>query len=337
MVARPGTAPQPPATAPVLSGPGSMAAFSTGAVPGPQRRDYWHNDVLRRLDSQPDEEVRPFHAQLTRLTGEGAELLQHSADSLLARRDAKRCRADGCDEICIDYVVVSTRAVLNHAGMRRLQPGDMVVVDCAQPTEINRSKHRVISLFIPRARVRAVHGDPALLADRLLPRHGIAALLRTHMLATLDQAAHLQPAQRILAIEAASDMALAIFQEAATGRLDAEPFAAGIYQAALAIIGRECTNAELTPCRVAQALGCSRAALYRVFATNGHSVAAAIWSARVAHATQLLQSTVPPQALISDIAFRSGFADHSTFDRMFRRAHGMTPGDMRHAMVKSRP
>jgi transcriptional regulator GlxA family with amidase domain len=71
--------------------------------------------------------------------------------------------------------------------------------------------------------------------------------------------------------------------------------------------------------------------LYRVFAKEGESVAAAIWTARLVHATRMLGTTACADLLISQIAFRSGFADHSTFDRMFKRLHGMTPGEMRHA------
>ncbi len=311
----------------------TVSVFSTDAVPPRQRTAYWHESVLRRLDAKPcHEDKRPFQARLMRLSGEGAELLQHSADSMLAMRDAERCRRDGYDDIAIDFVAVSTRATLTHAGTKRLHTGDMVVVDCAQPVEINRSKHKVISLFIPRARVRHAVGNPAVLAGQLLPRQGLAALLRQHMLTTMEQAVHLLPVQRVMAINAAADMALSILQIQAGGRLDADQFATGTYHAALALIERECINPELTPQHIAASLGCSRAALYRAFAKEGMSVAAAIWTARLTHATRMLQATACSNLLISEIAFRSGFADHSTFDRMFKRMYDMTPGDMRNGI-----
>jgi AraC-like DNA-binding protein len=33
--------------------------------------------------------------------------------------------------------------------------------------------------------------------------------------------------------------------------------------------------------------------------------------------------------LISEIAFRSGFSDHAVFDRMFKRAYGVPPSELR--------
>lgn len=311
---------------------GSIAIFSADTVPRAQRMDYWHDSVLRRLSTKagPAGE-KPFQGHLIRIMGEGAELLQHSADSLVAQRSAQRCRNDGHDDIALDFVVAASRVSLTHAGTRRLHSGDLVVVDCAQPAEINRARHRVISLFLPRAKVSAIFAEPALLAGRLLPTQGLAALLRSHLLVTMEQAVHLLPAQRILAINAASDMALSILQMQTMDDCATEDFASGIYHAALALIARECTNPQLTPLHVAWALGCSRAALYRAFAHQSAGVAAAIWSARTEHARQTLLSGGYRDVLLSEIAFGSGFSDHSTFVRMFRRSYGMTPSIMRHA------
>lgn len=314
-------------------GPGSMATFSTDSVPAHLCAEYWHDSVLRRLDAKVHKEERKsFRARLVKLSGEGAELLQHSGDSLRAERDAARCRRDDCDDIVIDFMAAASGANLVHGGAKRLHAGDMVVVDCAQPAEISRARHRVISLFIPRARVQAVLDNPAALAGRLLPRQGLAVLLRSQMLAAIDQAAYMLPEQRIMAVNAASEMALSILQMQGTGRASGEGAETGLYHAALALITRDCVNPQLAPQQLVEALGCSRAALYRVFAKEGASVAAAIWEARLAYAARMLKSPGATSLLISEIAFRSGFAEHSTFDRMFKRRYGLTPGDMRHGL-----
>jgi AraC-like DNA-binding protein len=69
--------------------------------------------------------------------------------------------------------------------------------------------------------------------------------------------------------------------------------------------------------------------LYRAFAKQGESVSAFIWQARLAHARQMLNAGCYRHLPINEIVVRSGFADHSTFDRMFKRAFGMKPGEMR--------
>jgi AraC-like DNA-binding protein len=314
-----------------LPNAGAFAAFSTHAVPPAQRAEYWREDVLRKLDLTGD---APPDGHLRRVLGEDAELLEHSAGGLHARRDARRCRQDGCDDLCLDFVVASAHTTMTHRGARRLRTGDLVVIDCAQPHEISRSRHRIISLFLPRSGVRAAFADPALLAGRLLGTQGVPALLRAHMLATMDQAAHLRPEERILAVGAARDMALCILRAQAQAPPDDAAVEAGIYHAALLLIERECQRPELTPDLVAATLGCSRAALYRIFARQRGGVALAIWNARLAAAQRLLVADSCRFMRISDVAYRCGFADPASFGRMFKRLHGMTPREMREGSKK---
>jgi AraC-like DNA-binding protein len=177
--------------------------------------------------------------------------------------------------------------------------------------------------------VQAVIGDIANLAGRQLAPTGVAAMLRSHMQATMEQAQDLQPAQRIMALNMATEMALSALQVEVQGQNDVAEFATGIFQAAKILIDRECRNPSLTPQRVAGALGCSRAGLYRAFGNQGHSVAEMIWSARVERAKSMLMSSDYLNFQVSEIAFLSGFTDHTTFTRMFKRTYGLTPSEMR--------
>ena len=297
-----------PPVSPLDSDAGSLTSFSTNAVPLTQRLDYWHSGVLRRLDISPGIDVTtPFRAKLTRMAGEGAEMLDHSGGPRLARRSAARCRADQRDDISINFSVMAsnTHVTLGDARLA-LRPGDMIILDSSQPAEIKRTKHRSISLFIPRALVNAVCPEPARLAGRLLPQQAIGGILRSHLQATMDHATYLSAPQRALAMDVAVQMALA-----ALGGEVAVPDDAvldeGLYHAAKAYIARECTNAELDPLHVATHLQCSRATLYRVFAEHGEAVSACIWASRVAHAGWLLASPRHLHLQIGEIAFRSGF------------------------------
>ncbi|MDR3533567.1 MAG: helix-turn-helix domain-containing protein [Rhodopila sp.] len=329
-------APQCP---PLEEGAGSLVSFSTDSVPPAQRPGYWHDGVLRRLDTAPElHTATPFHARLTRLAGAGAELLEHTGSALAARRDVARCQADACDDISIDFMAMSSRASVTHGGARRvLRAGDMIVMDLSQPAELKRAKHRVISLFIPRTRVRTAISEPDRLAGRLLQPRGVAALLRSHMQMTMDQAAQLQPAQRAMAVAVAVavEMALTMIRDEAPDLGNIAVRDTGFYQAAKIFIARDCTNPALTPLHVAQHLGYSRTGLYRVFVRHGKSVSKTIWSARIAHARQMLKSKFYRHLLVAEIVLRSGFSDHSTFDRMFRRAYGITPGEMRRVSLES--
>jgi AraC-like DNA-binding protein len=229
-------------------------------------------------------------------------------------------------------------ASIDHGGESHLRPGDVCIVDYSQPIEVRRSRHAAIGLIMPRSRVReAMGGDVAALAGARLPARGMTAVLRHHLLTILNEAAFMSSSERELAVNAAADMALAILQAGRFGAADSEQYSDGFYGAARRVIDLQCANADLTPDRVALALGCSRASLYRVFARHGESVAATIWSARTARAWRMLVSPESMGLLISDIALHCGFTELPTFTRMFKRRFGMTPSDARAAAAGSPP
>jgi AraC-like DNA-binding protein len=157
---------------------------------------------------------------------------------------------------------------------------------------------------------------------------GIAGVLRSHLQATIDNATLMLPSQQILAMDIAMQLALAALSEEADALVDAVVLDDALYHGAKTYIARCCTHLATSPLSVACYLNCSRSALYRSFAKHGERVSACIWQARLAHAKRLLNSDRYRHLQINEIAFRSGFADHSTFDRMFKRAYGMKPKEM---------
>lgn len=316
---------------PASHGPGRLVDLTTDGVPAAQRLTFWRDEVLKRMEpaaaSQADV---PFRARLRRISVEGAELVEHISDPVIARRTAERRRIDGCDDISIDVMRHCQAASIDHGGEHRLRPGDVCVVDYAQPIEVRRSRHAAIGLIMPRSRAcEAMGGDVPALAGTCLMARGMTTVLRHHLLTTLNEASFMSPLERVLAVNAAADMALAILQAGRFGTADSEQFSEGFYCAAHRLIDRLCPNADLTPKRVAVALGCSRASLYRIFARHGESVAATIWSARLERARRMLVSAEGLGLLVSDIAQHCGFRELPTFTRMFKRRYGMTPREAR--------
>ncbi len=318
---------------PASHGPGRLVELTTDGVPAAQRLTFWRDQVLKRMEpAAPSEPAGPFRARLRRISIEGAELVEHISDPVTALRTAERRRIDGCDDISIDVMRHCRIASINHGGEHRLRPGDVCVVDYAQPIEVRRSRHAAIGLIMPRSRAReAMGGDVAALAGTRLAARGMTTVLRHHLLTTLNEASFMSLQERVLAVSGAADMALAILQAGRFGTADSEQFGEGFYWGARRLIDRHCTNAELTPERVAVAVGCSRAALYRVFAKHGESVAATIWSARIYRARRMLVAAEGMGLLVSDIALHCGFRELPTFTRMFKRRFGMTPSDARKA------
>ena len=85
---------------------------------------------------------------------------------------------------------------------------------------------------------------------------------------------------------------------------------------------------QLTAGLLARAFGVSLRYVHKLFATysEGCKFLAYLHTTRLEHAVQLLGSTADAGASISDISWRCGFADTSSFGRLFKRHYGMTPG-----------
>lgn len=313
---------------------GRLDELTTNDVPSAQRLTFWRDGVLKRMEPmQGPGDGQPFRARLRRMAVEGAELVVHESNAIHAERSPERRRVDACDDISIDLMQDCQSALIDHNGEHRLRAGDLRIIDYAQPIRVLRSRHRASAIILSRKRVSAVLGDDlSALVGRYLPARGMAAVLRSHMRATIDEAPRLSPAERHVATMAAADMALAMLQSMRHGIADGEQFSDGFYQAARRVIAQRCADPDLAPDRVAAILGCSRASLYRVFARHDESVAAAIWSTRIERAWRLLTSAEGAGMMISQIAIDCGFREVPTFTRMFRRRYGMTPSEARGAL-----
>jgi transcriptional regulator GlxA family with amidase domain len=88
---------------------------------------------------------------------------------------------------------------------------------------------------------------------------------------------------------------------------------------------------ELGPASIARAYSISVRALHALFEDDDASVAGLVRSERLARCLEDLQR--PNGGSVTDIAFRWGFCDAAHFSRVFKRAFGATPSDVRHAAL----
>lgn len=101
----------------------------------------------------------------------------------------------------------------------------------------------------------------------------------------------------------------------------------GLFHAAVEIIARDLSHIALSPAGVAMELGVSLRQLHLLFEPSGRSFSRTLSDMRLSKARRLLQTR--PDLSITEIAYRSGMESQATFYRAFRKAYGMTPGDIR--------
>ncbi len=323
---------------------------SGSAVREPERWRVAGSDIRQRLDSWSDilaathlafevhstaQTPDDFRGTVTRRPIGDLMLVDCAASPFLGRRSLAVMRPEAKHEDILGFQLVCKGIETVKEGSRTLalSPGDIVLWDGQQPTdvEIVEAFHKRTLLF-PRRRVLAV--CPRLAELGALPPlddNGPARLLVRYMNALALEQPKLEPAAGIAAANAALELLRAAVEPSVpTGRAAAR-------EAMRAEIRRYARNhlqdPDLGPASIARAYSISVRALHALFEDVDASVAGLVRSERLARCLEDLQR--PNGGSVTDIAFRWGFCDAAHFSRVFKRAFGVTPSDVRHGALEN--
>ena len=285
-------------------------------------------------------DVRPTHrtpvkfrgAVTRRRIGE-VSLVDCAASPFLGHRG--RSVMGGRSEDILGFQFVCRGVELVREGSRQLAltAGDVVLWDGLQPTDVEIVEpFYKRTLLFPREQVLAV--CPRLAELGALPpldASGAARLLVRYMhvlaaeLPRLDAAAGAAAANAALELlRAAVEPSVPATRSAARAALRAE---------IRRYIQTHLHDPELSPASIAHAYAMSVRALHALFEDADASVASLVRSERLARCLEDLQR--PNAGSVTDIAFRWGFCDAAHFSRVFKRAFGATPSEVRHDALTS--
>jgi AraC family transcriptional activator of tynA and feaB len=236
----------------------------------------------------------------------------------------------GSDHDVLGFQFVSRGVEMVREGTREmaLTPGDIVLWDGAQPTEIEVvEEFSKRTMLFPRERVLAV--CPRLGSIETLPSlegSPVARLLARYINALAVEQPTLDPA----AGSAAVDAALELLRAAIEPSLPADRGAARAAMRAevTRYVRRHLQDPDLAPATIARAYAISVRTLYALFEDTEASVAGLIRSGRLARCLEDLRQ--PNSGSVTEIAFRWGFCDAAHFSRAFKREYGITPSEVRH-------
>jgi AraC-like DNA-binding protein len=275
-----------------------------------------------------------FSGAVTRQTIGDLVLVDCAASPFLGHRSRGVIGADGpvAHENVLGVQVVFKGVELVREGGRELtlMPGQIVFWDGLVPTEVEivKSFHKRTLLF-PRDRVIAI--CPRLGELSALPPmagSGPARLLVRYMNSLALELPWLGPTERAAAANAGLELLRAAVEPSfPTGRAaQREALRAEIRR----YVRAHLQDPELGPTSIARACAMSVRALHALFEDADSSVAALVRSERLARCMEDLQR--PNGGSVTDIAFRWGFCDAAHFSRVFKRAFGATPSEVRHAV-----
>jgi len=313
---------------PPLRGPRFYQA-GTDAVPARERFDYWHS-LFAGADLAPLGARADYHARLAGCDGDDGVIF---TDMSCAPTAAAYAGQD-INHLRISIVTHGVLHVSDDKDNRTVfRPGhQLALFDASRAGKVDSpSGYRALHLTLPRPLVLAALGEN--------PTGG--ALLRSHLPASplgqmlgmqLEMIACHGPCMNAREISGAMQ-AVSALVTTYLGQLrehDDDPLPdTALFTSASALIDRWKEDPTLTVERVAHALGCSRASLFRLFERQGIGIGAHIRETRLAHGKHLLRDT---SLDIGEVALRTGYADASAFGKAFRHRYGLSPRDWRAAL-----
>lgn len=300
-------------------------------MPAAQRFDFWRSiHTFIDIDVSEKDARKNFRADLLlHVADDGATFGRAASDDVVTRF----ARSDD-EYVMFGLSLSGTATITTQSDARRtINPlSGLAVIDGRRPMTVVTKGISHIYLTVPAARIGNLSTvNSGILREGFcqIPQDGLASLLMLHLVWMARNSERLDKPATEVVMKAAVDLAAGTLAHmhdgldaVCDGRLDQ-----AYHAAACRYIQVHVGHPDLTAEKIAHAVGCSRAHLFRVFARHEQTVGDVIRAERVARATALLASIsfLP----IEQVALACGFASPSAFTRAFRDWNGVTPSAFR--------
>lgn len=291
--------------------------------------DFWCDTVFYNFNAirKPEKE---FSAIVKGVVSRRGAFFTYNSDEMTGARTTEHISRDGDDEINLGVVLAGTRQQAEGDDTEtNAGAGDLFFYNAATPSRIRWSRHRGLHLCLPLAEIGTGIGKiSASEAVRHLSSSRLAPFLKGQLTMLAEGMDGLSPEEQAVMLQSSIDLAVVTLRAALLPEEGIPQAKGGLFVAACLYIDGHLADQGLDPARIAQALGCSRATLYRRFADRDLTIAGYVREMRLQKMMRLLKST-PRSMTISQMATLAGFGDPVTMMQMFRRRFGGAPSDFR--------
>ncbi len=240
-------------------------------------------------------------------------------------------RKGNCDSVFLILQQFGQSVLQQNDRAVRLLPGDMMLIDSAQPSNFSFFGQRSmqISLHVPRDHLvqrfgQGFTGGLALQSANSTARSIAAILEQVCNAPGAPQKTQLQK-ETLLGL-----LGLFVLDGAQADRMRARAGDDVLWSVAQQEIARGFQNPALTGADIARRVGVSLRKLQRSFTFRNTTIRQELMTARLEYARNALGAD-GPMPTISAIALNAGFSDISYFSRRFREAYGCSPRAYMHA------
>lgn len=321
-----------------------LIEVSTDGLPRHQAFDFWRETVFYDFEADRHEatEKPGFSAQARGLIAPRGEFYVFYSDSLSGQTAKQVRHGGGGDDIDLGLVLSGTRL---HIPAKDLEyqagPGEPYFYDGTDPSRVVWSAHHGMCLRLRRPMVETALGGTipsARILANSLPSSRLWPFLKAQFTLLAQRLNTLSNTERAWLLDNIIDLSLLTLQTL-DGHLsehnESDSTRHGLFIAARRFIAKNLSNPKLDVNAVANAIGCSRATLYRVFAEHELTVAAYIREQRLQRFMRMLQAT-DNHISITELAYRCGLPDPINVSKTFRRRFGVSPTDFRRELAGGR-
>ncbi|WP_426435850.1 helix-turn-helix transcriptional regulator [Bradyrhizobium genosp. P] len=206
----------------------------------------------------------------------------------------------------------------------------MILFDCDRRLVVSSTRYELALVALPRPLVMSLLGRSSTLLDGAvveLPKNGLTPILLAQFETMSRYCTGLDATEAAAAMHATTSLAVAVLSSVARSVHEQNELGEYFFAAARRYIEAHASHHELTAAKIAAAIGCSRAHLYRLFADRSTHVGALLRDIRLTRAHTLIETHA--RRPVGLIAFDCGYSDLSAFGKAFKRRYGLSPGEYR--------
>lgn len=304
--------------------------FNLAEIPESDRFAVWKESISVIFDVSLDTTTQPqnFTAQL--VTRHLGSVLFNNTRShgQIFQRPSELIAQDGLDHFLLQIYRRGTNAGLCGKIHHYARPGDIFLLDLAQPLATRTTDFDNLTLIIPRALLSQYLPRPERFHGQILRRESpLGRLLATHLDALWNTTLDITPTEAKAMADGLVGLISAYFGQTALSE-EVPEIQATLHASIRRYIAQHCTDRQLTPEALAAHFHISRAQLYRLFKPNG-GVIRAIQDQRLNSFLAELLKPANRQRSIAELSAQAGFADESHLSRLFRQTFGFSPREFR--------
>lgn len=270
-----------------------------------------------------------FHGRFETATTKDGTISRNRCSPMVCTRSKLEVARSESECFYVLYILSGYHACEQNGRSNRAGPGEIIVVDSGQPCKVENGSppYDVICITVPKADLRGIHGLEDKLANALISRAPTALPLFSCANFISRELTTCSPAE----LSALYDACVSLLPIAAGCYEDEHKEKFGragdnvLLRELQEFANRHASDPELSPRKAADHFGISVRYVHKLFAGLGTTFNAYVAATRLdAVRADILCPSWDGQQ-ISELAFRWGFSDLSTFNRSFKRRFGCPP------------